>query len=382
MNKNVTVCGGDKNNLEILKNKLEKSGILKYKKLRKDNIKRKFPELYKEIIRNTEFLDNENNISFRRRIYHIENNLIYIPKCPVCNNKVNFNNSKKFYFTYCSIQCRNKCPEIKESNSQKWWNKSLEERKAIQDKIEHSFLNNYGAKNVFHKDSSLRNEIDKSIQSKYGVKNVFQLNEAKEKSKNTNFERHGYKYNLQRPEIKSIQKINKRKYIFRKIKNHCYTLRLYVLTDRDVFIKNGKIEIECKNGHKYEFSHFSNFFNWTKCPLCGFNGTSGKEKEVQDYVRNIIDEYIIFNDKRQILNFKTSKYLELDIWIPRLTKAIEFNGDYWHCFEEVIERDSIKKKICNEKNINLLIVEESQWENNTCETKQEIKSFLKGERYE
>ena len=30
------------------------------------------------------------------------------------------------------------------------------------------------------------------------------------------------------------------------------------------------------------------------------------------------------------MNPNTDKHLELDIWIPTLNKAIEFNGEYWH----------------------------------------------------
>jgi hypothetical protein len=50
------------------------------------------------------------------------------------------------------------------------------------------------------------------------------------------------------------------------------------------------------------------------------------EKEVLNYVKKIYNGNIISNDRKTIINKKSGKYLELDIYLPYLKKAIEFNG--------------------------------------------------------
>ena len=81
------------------------------------------------------------------------------------------------------------------------------------------------------------------------------------------------------------------------------------------------------------FEHCFNFScaRCLKChPLLSF-GSSIKEKKVLSFIREVLpNEEIIENDRTQLTNPITNRQLELDIWIPRLRKAIEFNGEYWH----------------------------------------------------
>ncbi len=62
-----------------------------------------------------------------------------------------------------------------------------------------------------------------------------------------------------------------------------------------------------------------------------------------------------------IVNPKTGNYLELDIFLPELNKAIEYNGIYWHSKENVKNRDKLKSTQCKNKGIDLLVIEESDW---------------------
>ena len=57
---------------------------------------------------------------------------------------------------------------------------------------------------------------------------------------------------------------------------------------------------------------------------------------------------------------------ELDIWIPDLKFAVEFQGDYWHDplhFPETSYNDKEKQIQCQEKDITLVQVFESEWKN-------------------
>ena len=50
---------------------------------------------------------------------------------------------------------------------------------------------------------------------------------------------------------------------------------------------------------------------------------------------------------------------ELDIYFSEFKLAIEYNGKGWHYKEEVVNRDKIKIKLCNDKNITLVIITEN-----------------------
>ena len=64
-------------------------------------------------------------------------------------------------------------------------------------------------------------------------------------------------------------------------------------------------------------------------------GYSAAEKTVLEFVKEILPgEQIIENDKNTIINPETGRNLELDIFIPSLMKAIEFQGTYWHSLEK------------------------------------------------
>ena len=87
-----------------------------------------------------------------------------------------------------------------------------------------------------------------------------------------------------------------------------------------------------------------------------------------DYVRSIYDGTIIEND-RKVLNGK-----ELDLYLPDLNLAIEFNGNYWHSDAIVSSTKHLEKTLCcKEKGIRLIHIFEYEWD--TMQDK--LKNFLK-----
>lgn len=87
------------------------------------------------------------------------------------------------------------------------------------------------------------------------------------------------------------------------------------------------IEIECKDhNHVFEISiqnfYLRNLVKTESCTICnpiGSHSSSGYEKQLSEFIK---DNYpnIITNTKRII------SPLELDIYIPELNLAFEFNG--------------------------------------------------------
>ena len=70
---------------------------------------------------------------------------------------------------------------------------------------------------------------------------------------------------------------------------------------------------------------------------------------------------------------------ELDIWIPDMKIAIEFQGDYWHnplLFPKTAYNDIEKSIQCEEKGITLVQVFESEWKNNRESVQLKIKEII------
>lgn len=100
------------------------------------------------------------------------------------------------------------------------------------------------------------------------------------------------------------------------------------------------------------------------------NGVSTLELELLDFIKSITDSDIIHGD-RKILQGK-----ELDIYIPNLKLAIEFNGTYWHCSGLKGRNYHQYKTIeCTKRGIRLIHIFEYEWLNET--TKAKLLGYLK-----
>ena len=95
--------------------------------------------------------------------------------------------------------------------------------------------------------------------------------------------------------------------------------------------------------------------------------TSYSEKELVDFVKSIYSDEIMENTKRII------PPKELDIYIPKMKIAIEYDGLHWHD-ENHVDRNYhlTKTNMCNEKGIDLIHVFEDDW----LERKEIVKSMI------
>ena len=120
------------------------------------------------------------------------------------------------------------------------------------------------------------------------------------------------------------------------------------------------------------------------CPNCRNSGQSFKEKEIVDYIKSIYSGSVIENNRSIILNEHTNNYLEIDIYLPDINLAIEFNGSYWHSDEFISQRTNnvfktakeyhdYKTLKCKEKDINLIHIEEMEYIKN----KEKILNYIK-----
>lgn len=131
-----------------------------------------------------------------------------------------------------------------------------------------------------------------------------------------------------------------------------------------------KMEIKCDKGHIFYTTPDEIINSKRKCPTCSRgNNTSKGEKELLEFIKSLRFEVITNN--RAILDGK-----ELDIYIPELKLAIEYNGVYWHSDEKAKMSVQDKMKLCYEKDINVLNIYENDWRNRRCFVENKLKRIL------
>lgn len=104
--------------------------------------------------------------------------------------------------------------------------------------------------------------------------------------------------------------------------------------------------------------------------ICYSSSSSSYEDEIVDYIKNIYSGTIERNTRQVI------PPSEIDIYLPDLRLAIEFNGNYWHNSLQVPYRYHQNKTLnCLAKNIRLIHIFEYEWDN--IQTKEKLKAYLR-----
>ena len=129
---------------------------------------------------------------------------------------------------------------------------------------------------------------------------------------------------------------------------------------------DNKLEIACvKHGKFLQTPH--NHLKGTNCPSCGAS-VSKPEIKLVDFIRSFYKGEIITNSKNII------PPMELDIFVPSLNLAIEFNGSYWHSERFKDKNYHLHKyNLCKEKGIRLISI----WEWEIIKNKDKIENFIK-----
>jgi len=222
------------------------------------------------------------------------------------------------------VKCAN-CRKIKEVRYQAY-NKSTNNDKnkyycnnkeCVNKKRTKSNKDTYGVENVFEL-LEVKGKIKKTNLIKYGVENPQQNKEVKEKTKLTNLKKYGVENVFQSEEIKTkIRKTNLEKYGVEYPQQSSLIRSKY-----SSLHKSSKVEIELLNFIK------------------------------KYYLKNII------TGSKKII-----KGYELDIYLPDINLAFEFNGLYWH---NELNKDKNyhlnKTELCEKLGIQLIHIWEDNWE--------------------
>ena len=126
-----------------------------------------------------------------------------------------------------------------------------------------------------------------------------------------------------------------------------------------------RIIIKCDKCNKeYSINNYIFYFrsnnNYNICTICNPIGSnynkSHMESQLQDFIQENYNGEVIFNTRDLITPH------EIDIYIPELNLAFEFNGLYWHSEikkEKSYHYDKFKK--CDELGIQLIQIWEDSW---------------------
>ena len=118
-----------------------------------------------------------------------------------------------------------------------------------------------------------------------------------------------------------------------------------------------KIPVTCKN-HGVFYVSVNNHLRGRECPSCS-HFISRPENEIYEYICQFIPSEDVIKRDRTVL----SDNKELDIYIPKLHVAIEYNGLRWHSEEFNKNKNYHLNKLteCNGKGIKLIQIFEDEW---------------------
>lgn len=103
-----------------------------------------------------------------------------------------------------------------------------------------------------------------------------------------------------------------------------------------------------------------------ECAAVSVRGSSRGERELGDFVESICEGFHVVQNDRTLIAPK-----ELDVYVPSLRVAFEFNGTYWHSDERIRRTLGIsaeeyhenKTSLCREAGVKLIHVAQRDWEN-------------------
>ena len=283
-------------------------------------------------------------------------------KCKCCGAETKYWSLEHGYREFCSRKC--------------FW-KVTTQLESVKEKRKQTCKEKYNSENYMQcKDFKEKSET--TCMQKYNTKNGGGSKDAVEKIKATKFKNHGDEnFNNSKPkELATIKKFS----------NLCKDVIILSYSDKLFTCK-------CKNCNKefkipYQTLYNRLFtFKTAICTICNpiLEYDSNEERKITDFIKSVYTGIVIEND-RAILNGK-----ELDIYLPDLNIAFEFDGTYWHAdprfykedekigdtiVADIWKKDKLKDILCESKGIKLYRIKEYDWINDNENIKNNILSML------
>jgi G:T-mismatch repair DNA endonuclease (very short patch repair protein) len=205
----------------------------------------------------------------------------------------------------------------------------------IQQKIKASHLNTLGVDNP-GKSSEVVARRSHTMMERYGVEHFTQSEVARDRIKTTNLLNHSGVHNTQQHiDVDSLELLNTPEWLIEQHHNQQKTLN------------------EISNMVGVDPTTVGNRFRDFGLEVLYFQHSVGERE-----LGNALEQHgitIVRNDRTTIPPY------ELDIVIPDIQLAIEYNGEYWHTQPKAMQRDINKSVMCENINILLITVWEQHW---------------------
>ncbi len=245
--------------------------------------------------------------------------------------------------------------------------------KCAQEKVKNTSLKNFGSEYYTQTNEYKKRHRETSLK-KYGVEHSSQNEDVKNKGKKTSMERYGVdnpsKSQIIKDKIRNIflekygvENISELDYIKNKIsKNSIHFFKDNYNIDIIKYYKNEYYILchECNTIYNINKKTLRNRLigDYNPCTSCNpiIKPISDKEIELFKFIKKNYEQEIIINSRDII------KPYELDIYLPDLNIAFEFNGVYWH--NELNKEDDYhnnKTNMCFDKGIQLIHIWEDDW---------------------
>ena len=316
-------------------------------------------------------------------------------------------NIKKYKVEFPS-QAKSVKEKIKKTIKQRYGNENYFLTDDFKYKSKETCIDRYGVEH-YAQSEDWKQKTKETVQQQYGADNITQsqyykdnLEKYQTKSHQTNVERYGAKYYTQSDKYKSkkqehlekIKETNLERYGVeryqesKEYKNKLVNSFKQRLVDdgySDLGYKyvsykgNREHELYCPHCHNnFVINHDDQYYYRNKnhqeiCTNCNpiQKGYSVAEKDLLSYVSSIYSGTIIENDRSVIAPY------ELDIYLPELHLAIEYNGLYWHSNEQKPNNyHRMKSDMCKKLGVHLIHVFEDDWVNKQSIIKSVISNFV------
>lgn len=367
-------------------NKINSTGILT--QIRNDE------NLNNEIKSLTIFLDGQ-EITTGQRLYHIVEKIKHQQICQVCLiNTKKFHRLNTGYFPTCgSNQCKkkSKSESFKKTIGEKYGNDYFKEGSEHREKYKKTMIERYGVDHNF-KSEEIKNKIKKKMEENYGNSSPLSNKEILEKRNQTCIERYGDLNFIQSEKTKETnlskygsENAMKNKKISEKVSVASARTKILNLEER---LKKFQVSLISYNNTRSTFlcerclTKFKNHpvtinakirSNIDPCIKCNPPNLSESKAEVEfyDFLKSIFNGNIIRNCRSIFRG--NNNFSEVDLYLPDLSIAFEYNGLYWH---SEIHKDKFYHKKKTEYLLNKGIKLYHIWEDSWIYNKDIIKSMV------
>ena len=296
-------------------------------------LKKQYPDVYMWVLAQPDIVPTT---TFSNKVYTLLHPIAPICENTECSNVVTTLN-REGWAKYCSMQCKGQ-------------HNSLKSR----DKAQVTSRKNWGVDNPAQH-SDIRTKMKKTMLEHHGAEHAKQSEELRAKTEETMLARYNVSYAAQSPVIQAKTK----KYWYEKYgvdnpsKRHILQDTFNKLEDKEWLAAQNLVYSLEPLADQLGISAATlgkAFRKLNLVPVRHNIVTSHAETDIVNFIKNNSTTLVVESDRTVIKPF------ELDIYLPELKLAIEFNGNYWH--SELNGKDSKyhldKTTKCMEQGIHLI----------------------------